>query len=318
MTPQRKPSVARKTKSRGQQAPALSTHRTSVDDIRAYFESTLSSKYKPALPSSNSRTIVAIGDLHGNPHEVLLPQIIAANPHLILLGGDALDLALFSAHPKEWGERTTEFEVELKRVVAYLQVLLTRTRARIIILRGNHDNRVYRQLCDLIPDHLRTFITVSDPLELVVKGLNSDRVSLNMQTITAHHPRLPESEMGRTAYLYPLGDAVLSHCNFSGSEPGAAVGKLSKWMDEWHQMLGWPEPRLLIQFHSHQWSYQFKRGGFLCLVEPGMGGMPAIEGYKVSYQAKWKPGTLGAVSFRQTKVNDQWVTALETVHPLIP
>lgn len=291
----------------------------SVDQIRKYLETTLSPKaYKLASHPSKLRAIVAVGDLHGNPHPALLPHIIALQPDLIAIGGDAFDLAKFSAHPKEWGERSEEFEAELRRLVAYIEILLTKTKAMIIIMRGNHDNRVYRMLSDLIPGHLLQFIKIKDPLQLLVDGLNSPRVSLNMQQVTAHAPRIPEVELGKSAYLLPLGDAVLSHNNFTGGEPGQAALKLQKWSDEWHQYLGWAEPRLLVQFHVHQWSFQFKRGGHLCLVEPGMGGSPAIESYKTGYASKWKPGTLGALSFTQQCINGEWVTLLETVKPILP
>jgi len=317
----RRPSLTpTKVKRKGVAAPSpLSARRNddSVDAIRAFLGMTLdTNKYKQPAKPSKRRKVVALGDLHGNPHPALLPLIIAEQPDHIEVGGDIYDLACFSAHPRGWDEEKDEFGQEHKRVTAYFETLLLKTPAQIIIRRGNHDDRFWRRICDYFPAAPRSLF--NDPLDLLVSSLASKRIATASTDVTAHHPRLSTETLGKVAYLGQLGDAIISHCNFSGSEPGAAVGKLSKWLDEWHQLLGWPEPTLCIQFHSHQWSYQFKRGGFLALVEPGMAGMPVIEGYKVGYQAKWKPGTLGAVSFVQEKVAEQWVTCLDTVHPLIP
>lgn len=303
----------------GQNNPSLFNKAVTIDEIRSYLGTTLSpKKYKDVSNPTFIQKVVAVGDLHGNPHPVLLQMLLKENPDLIIIGGDVFDLAKFSVHSKEYENDIEEFETEFKRIVAYFEILLEHTHARIIIIRGNHDNRIWKQLTEIIPDDLMRFVKIEDPLELLISTLKSDRVSTYIHSFNSHHPNLESSELGKSAYILPLGDAVISHLNFTGSQPGLAVGKLQKWLEEWHLVLGIPESRLLVQFHAHRWSFQFKKGGFLALVEPGMAGLQVVEGYKVGYNSKWNPGTLGFLVFNQEQKSGQWATMLETVRPVMP
>lgn len=298
-------------------ASPLISKRRSVDEIREYLGTTLTfdAIKRPKKPST-IRTIVAVGDLHGNPHPAMLPLIIGQKPDLIIVGGDIYDQAAFSTHPKGYGEKTEAFENEQVRVRAWYETLLTHTLADMITMRGNHDDRFFKQLMDLLPPHFLPFVT--DPLDVLFAGLPTERCKIHSTDARMHHSSLPDEAMGKLTYMLPLGDALLSHANFTGGETTTAVEKLAKWVGNWYQPLGWPDPSLLIQFHTHQWVYLRPRAGMRVLAEPGMAGMPAVEGYKIGYQSKWRPGTLGAVSFKQEIVNGEWKTLLSSVTPLVP
>ena len=287
----------------------------STDELRAYYETEATAK-RVIKHSVSSRVVVAIGDLHGNPHPALLKLVAEQKPDLIIIGGDVYDQAQFSAHPKGWLEEKEQFHLEQKRILAYFQTLLSLTDAQIVVMRGNHDDRLFRRLVDLLPtDYLQYY---NDPIQILADTIDDPRLTVNATAVSMKSPRMPEVEAGKIAYLYVEGDAFFSHLNFSGGQPGAAVKKFSDWMTDWHKVLGLPEPVLCVQFHTHQWSYAFPRAGYLCLVEPGFAGLPNIEGYKIGYHAKWKPGTLGAVAFKQSKPNGVWLTDTQSVRPLIP
>lgn len=297
-------------------SPALLTRKSQTDAIREYLGTTLVIQKLPDKRTGTTRTVVAIGDLHGNPHPALLQLIIAAKPDLIIVGGDVYDQAAFSNHPKGYGEQVEAFELEQCRIRAWFETVLARTKAKVIIMRGNHDDRFYKQLLGLLPAHFMPF--VKDPLDVLIADIPSDRIEVHGIQVQMHHPSLPPEELGRMHYMMPLGDALLSHANFTGGETTTAVEKLQKWVNNWRQPLGWPDMALLVQFHTHQWVYLKPKAGFVTLVEPGMGGMPAVEGYKIGYQSKWRPGTLGATVFKQELWENTWHTVHNSVNWLVP
>jgi hypothetical protein len=227
------------------------------------------------------------------------------------------DNALFSTHPKRYDDEIEEFENESKRNLAALELLLMKTRASIKIIEGNHDVRPHDRLMEVVPRNLLRFVTFNSPIDLLVQSLGSDRVERVNLEVAGQRPGQPEPKViGHTRHMCVVGDALLSHANFSGSKPGDAAYKCYLWANEWRRFLGWPDFGAVIQFHTHQWSHVIAQGGFLALVEPGMMGEASVEQYKIGYNAKWKPGMLGAVSFEQSNVSGVWKTDLNSIRPI--
>jgi hypothetical protein len=246
----------------------------------------------------------------------MLKLVVKECPDLIVIGGDIFDMPNIAIHNKDYGMKKDTFEVELARVTALIQSLLLETQAAIVLMRGNHDDRFFNNVMKLVPEEFHSL--VSDPLELLVRNVGSERLTIWRDEFPLHEPIGTINHDDKLHYLMSLGDVIFSHCNFTGGEPGQAVLKLSRFIDEWHQVLGWNEPSVLVQFHVHQVSFQMKRGGWLFLIEPGMAGNPTAENYKLGYQAKWKPGTIGAVSLIQNYRDNEWKTARESVRLLLP
>lgn len=260
----------------------------------------------------NTKKIIASGDLHGYPDEILIDSIIKEQPDEIYFVGDIFDQAQFSAHNGDYGEVAEEFSCEVERVSNCFQDILKSTRATITVSRGNHDDWLNKLLVALVPESARAFC--QDPIDIVAARVWKDFPGRLKKTVTELNVKLPHKSFKlekSLRYLEIVGDAYLSHLNFVASKPGEAALKLSNWLSEWVDVLGWPKPRLCIQLHVHNKSYSWTRGGHLCLVEPGMAGWS--EEYKISYQAKWRPGTIGACYFEQT----DGVTDLDSVRPVI-
>jgi hypothetical protein len=277
----------------------------STNEIREYLQ-TNSLSIKPATHVGSYRKVLAIGDLHGKPGLWVLPFVQDYKPHIIVIGGDIFDQALFSVHAATPDEKREELLTEIRTVRAWLELILLNTGAEVKIMRGNHDDRFMHRVLELLPYQVR--FLVNDPLEVLIKDL--PRVELVCTELTAHRPTTIE-DLGSSRYLYPIGDALISHANFLSTE------KLSGWYDHWHQTLGLEEMALLVQFHTHQWNHRIVKGGWQHWVEPGMAGESSIEGYKVAgHQAKWKPGTLGCLTFEQDLRFDKWITQLDTIKPV--
>lgn len=261
-----------------------------------------------------SRKIVAVGDIHANPYLPLIDLIVDENPDLIIIGGDLLDAASFSSHTddKTTDHATIKQEVSLAR--KYLTELLVRTNAHIEIIRGNHDDRLYKLVSSMMPDEVMQM--VGDPLEMVIRGL--ERTKLVSMDVEAHLPSGHTRNLSNTRHMALYGDALVSHANFTGKDPGMAVKKLAGWTREWRRVLGWNDLALLIQFHGHKISFCEVEGGWQMWVEPGMGGEPKIEHYKIGYNLKWSPGSIGAVSFTQQMITGRWCTNYSSVKLLRP
>lgn len=269
--------------------------------------------YNAHLPG---RTIVAVGDIHANPYTPLIDLIVNESPHLIVVGGDLLDAASFSTHIDDKGKTHETIKQEIKRSRDFLIELLARTstNTHIEIIRGNHDDRLHKMITAILPEDVVEMVT--DPLELTIKGLERTRL-VNMDVracLPSGHSRI----LSNTSHMMLYGDALVSHANFSGKDPGMAVKKLAGWTREWRRVLGWDELALLIQFHGHKISFCEVEGGWQIWVEPGMGGEPKIEHYKIGYNLKWNPGSIGAVSFKQQYIGGGWKTNYSSVKLLRP
>lgn len=267
----------------------------------------------PSLPGS-VRKIVAIGDIHANPDPLLLKQIIGLQPDHIMIGGDLLDSSEVSAHGLSVGEQRTHFRLEMRICRAFVATLKANTQAHIKIFRGNHDDWWHRKISTLIEEQL--LFLVQDPLEMIIYGMPD--VELISQPLFAKTPDGMTFPMGDMRHMAIVGDAFLSHANFTGKNPGMAVRKLYEWVQEWRKLMQWPDFGMYVQFHGHKIHYSSEQGGYVQLIEPGMGGTPCPEHYKVGYQAKWTPGATGALYFEQGEYETGWKTIRSSIKILQP
>lgn len=279
-----------------------------ADAARRYLQTTLKPREKVASTIEDRRKIVCIGDLHGKPHPGILSTVLQTNPDMVVIGGDIFDQAQFSHHERGIDAREDAFEVEMQHMRAFLEVLHEHTEA-IVVVRGNHDNRMFRMLSELLPQHLLRYF--NDPLDVLVSGL--PRIELVRNDLYANRPGLTKEGIGYVRHVYVLGDALVSHAHFSSAEDF-----YYKWVVKWRRFLGWPEFSVLIQHHTHAFKHQLCEGGHLTLLDAGMGGEASIEQYKVEASAKWKPGQLGFVYFEQNKNGDRWVSDHRSVRLIWP
>lgn len=290
-------------------------------DRREVLEAYLQSFFDPswALPAkraSIARTVVVLADLHGAPSAEVLAAAISERPHLIVLAGDLLDGQAASPHVRLPHEQTKRIKLqeEIRTVRAFIETLLIHTNAEILVMRGNHDDWAARKAAELLPSELLDFWR--DPIDVLLAGLPEERVQEVRQVWEYHYPNGLNTPLGESRYMLLLDDVLISHANFTGKYAGEAVRKLYGWLNDWHYTLNLPRLRLLIQAHVHK----------MCLiendqqvwVEPGAAFEPHVEGYKVGYQPRWRPGQVGCVVFEQYQTGSSWQTDLSSVFLIRP
>jgi hypothetical protein len=279
---------------------------TPADSCRAAYQAYLGTSLvvPDGSPASLSdvRRVAAVGDLHGAPSAGLLAKLIALQPDIIIIGGDLTNQQQVSPHaqpPLKQRQQLTLRE-ELARIRAYLETLLVELpRARLLIMRGNHDDWAYRKAAELLPPYLLDFFT--DPLDVLLAGLPQNRVERVASEWLACAPSGNTAEFGQSQYMLILGDALFSHANFTAGVEGGAVRKLHQWLYDkgWADYLGMPKLRVLCQFHGHKIAHLRPHGGLMHWIEPGMACDPAVEAYKAEYKTSWGPGAQGGLYLEQ-------------------
>lgn len=295
----------------------LDEEESTIDRFRREFgDSWNEAKAPPIREPGQHRKILAFGDTHGNPSKRLLPVIIAESPDLIVIGGDSLDCDEINPHPRPIHKKKITIKEDIACNRAFLQAVRERVPAPIDIMTGNHDKWPHRAIADAGLDWL--FELYPEPLELIAEGIpDVGLVGAGLSYKLPDEAMIPFSD---TPFLYPLGDAILSHMNFTSKHPGAVLPKIAEWLMEWYRPMGLPEPALVIQFHTHKSSRIEKQGGYLTLIEAGMASDPSNEAWKVEYQPKWTPGVLGMVVFEQDRdpTSGEWKTdrsSIRVIHP---
>lgn len=233
--------------------------------------------------------VAVIADIHAHPDRSLTEKLINLQPNHIIIAGDILDSAAINPHEKR---NAISLEGEIRIMRAWLEGVLRRTNASVTVMRGNHDDWAARTLNTIVPDALR--FLVGDPLALLVGGFE-DRVVLHKGQAVVNGIPVENAD-----YFMVIGDALISHIDFTGSQSGDASRKLYKWYNDWRRTLN-IDCNVFIQAHVHHMSYNAVDGGNAVLIEPGMFASPLAEGYKLGQKGKWRPGTQGFVTFELVK-----------------
>lgn len=296
--------------------PKSVSTREKVDEIRAWLGTSLKEADIPfASEPTEYRRIAVVADLHSNPDLKLTNMLVESCPDIIVLGGDLLDSKQISRHAYNPAEKPVSLQDEIRLMRAWVEQLALRTTAEIWILKGNHDAWAERNISELIPHEI--MFLVKSPLDLIAAGI--DRVHMVSQPVSARLPNGMAVHLGETQYMMLVGDAVVSHANFTGKNPGASSLKLYEYIKNFRRYLGWPEMALGIQTHTHKLSLNEYEGGWFVAVEPGIGGTPLTDAYKANgYEAKWSASPIGAVVFSQELVDDEWKTIRSTIDLLRP
>jgi predicted phosphodiesterase len=273
------------------------------------------------------RKVVALGDVHGRPNAELVDVIIAEQPDIIVVGGDVLDAAMLSKHGRQINEKRTVLRDEFEAGRSFLTRLSQETHADIKVIRGNHDDRAYRVMSDLLQnDWAYQIISETLKIDIIAKlgdllaAVTHDipRVELVSTALETHWPDGSKHAIAESPYLYVVGDAIVSHMNFCGKRAGAAVQKFYNWFQDWKIPLRLEHLRVFIQFHGHKAAVLPVEGARVTLVEPGMVADPGAESYKLGYQGYWSPGVVSACVFEQEYVAQRWQTNLSSVRLVFP
>jgi hypothetical protein len=243
---------------------------------------------------------------------------VQEQPDVLVVAGDLLDGRESSPHAEMPHAPKRTIREEMQTVRAYLEQLLLSTKADVLVMRGNHDSWPAKRAAEALAAYPDVLAFWRDPLDLLIEQLPASRVKMVNTLWRYHYPDKSTAELGQTQYIALLGDALISHANFCGACAGDAVRKLSDWLRKWQGTLGLPELALLVQAHVHNVAFVESDGGHQVWVEPGAAFEPCVEGYKVDYQPKWKPGVVGAAVFEQELCRETWLTNRASVRLIRP
>ncbi len=295
--------------------------------LTAYLRTTYQVKAVSPLPARTLRTVAAAGDFHGQPDPDILAMLVATQADIYVLGGDLTDQQHASAHPsmtRDEKRRQLQVGAQAERATmrAMLETLLEETRGDLHIIPGNHDLWTFRQwmasipagMLDLYPEMLDAW---RDPIDMIADQLG-DRVKRVGHEVHYFFPNGGGYDTKhQNEFMYILGDVMFSHLNKTGGVTETGVSKVWRmFFVNWERRLFLRDVRMICHFHVH--ARNMHVAGDMLLIEPGMAGLYAIEGYRHGYQAKWRPSVQGFVRFQQYKDGDGWLTDLSSVDMVAP
>lgn len=259
------------------------------------------------------RKVVVAGDVHSRPLFSLTQKIVEEKPDIIVIGGDLFDASKLNSHGRSKGT-SLEFKQEITECRNLIKTFLDETNAVIYILKGNHEARLERVLQEILPDEIADYISeIVDLRNLATVGLNDEGRIKIAETI---------NDVGVSPYWMTLGDALISHMNFTSKKPNESVMKLYDWYIKWRRVLKLPDIKCLIQCHTHKFSMSRVEGGEILLAEPGVLGERRIDAYQIVYNGSWIPSVPGAFMFVQEEFSENdaslWKTQLDTARHLTP
>lgn len=249
----------------------------------------------PKWQAKKEQRIVVAGDFHA-PYQD--PQAVAeliareaGRADVLCISGDLFDLYSVSRFPK------TE-NVTIEQEWAAGTALLAQLAAafpRIIAIRGNHDERVVRQLRAILPRD------VVHALEILTGGdfcLINQAAKRHQNVEVAQHKAMG----GHTLpWLVQIGDLIVSHAEKYSITPGAALRKVEESLSDFEIVYQLKDWRVLIQAHTHAHSVvlwhadkMLLEGGCMCLNPQGyqmsarIGGRSQRQGYITLTQVEGK------------------------------
>jgi len=244
----------------------------------------------PAYQHSPKRRYVIASDFHAPFHD---PQAVAdliaiegGRPDTTLvIAGDLLDLYSVSAYSKH--ER-----VPIEQEMAGAQALLEQLAAAfndIVLVEGNHDQRLDRRLRALLPEEM---------VAAVQYLCGGDLSMLRMLAKRHAHIRFAPVIVGRfqVKWVSQIGDIIISHAEKYSRVPGTAIRGVEEWLTDQHVAMGLAPWRILCQAHTHQLAWIPWRADRL-LIEVGC--MTETHGYQLSAQVQGRPQRRGWCSLSQ-------------------
>jgi predicted phosphodiesterase len=296
----------------------------SIEDRKEIFQKWIGSNYeseKRPLFEGLTRRVVVVSDYHGTIHPGIMEWLLKNNYEICIHAGDILDqwsfhVSRINGTSLTAQEKETYLDEEIQTMRAWFETLDKETLAQHIVLTGNHDARVEAAFVRLMGPLLRRESLMlrmfRTPLELLVEGL--ENFELGSREMQWTYPLGGTQLAAVSKFIYQLDDVIISHMNFTGKQPGAAVGKLWDWIQSYRLPLDLSDIRLCCQAHTHKLTLDKNcQAGHVNLVETGCAMEATALGYGLTYNGNWTPSAVGLVSFKQHLTNGSWQTDLNSV-----
>mgnify|MGYP000340762907 FL=1 len=199
---------------------------------------------------------------------------------ICILNGDGTDSYSFSRFVKyEYIHPSVEWAAFRDLVVR-----LSRTFEIVIIVEGNHDKRLERQIVNNNPqEYVWAIRELAGGSLSPVRALTSDLPNVFIPT--------NRIEDGVNADWFAwVGDALFAHAEKFSITPGATLRKVDEHFDHQEDVLGVRNPKVIVQAHTHQLGQLWWRrrwlveNGCLCKThgyqaDARIGGRPQARGY---------------------------------------
>ena len=246
----------------------------------------------PPYQAGETRRYVVASDFHAPFHD---PEAVA---HLIaqeggkpdttlIIAGDFLDLYSISSYSKH--ERVG-IETELAGAEALLGTLAGAF-SDILLIEGNHDQRLDRRVRALLPEEMVAALQYLAGGDLSV-----------LRAMCRRYPnvRFNPVQVGRfdVKWCTQVGDIIVSHAEKFSRVPGSAMRGVEEWLSDQEQAMQLDPWRILCQAHTHQLAWIPWRADKL-LIE--LGCMTETHGYQLSAQVRGRPQRRGYCTLTQHK-----------------
>lgn len=273
-------------------------------------------------PNGLKRRICVVSDYHGTVHPFVAESLLKRETYDICVhAGDILDMGQLHKSRIEGKHLTQQEQImtvdeEIQRMRAWFELLDEHTKAQHIVMMGNHDARLYSLFVKYLDPILRSESLLikmfRTPLELLTEGL--ENFTIGNRAMDWHYTNGDVEWAANSQYLVQLGDALVSHMNFTGKVPGTAVNKFYEWVQSYRIPLRLSDIRLFLQAHTHSLMIDRNcQGGHVHLVETGCALEAAALGYSLVYDGNWTPSAVGYITFDQSLENESWVTDLHSI-----
>jgi len=239
----------------------------------------------PKYQAGKTQRIVVAGDFHAPYHDAdAVAQLIAdegGRTDTLVVSGDFLDLYSVSRFEKR-------DSVTIHQEWAAGEALMAQLAAAfpdILIIHGNHDQRIERQLRARLEPELAHAVEI-------LTGGNFSLIRL----LAKAHPNVRISEHKASDrfsidWFCQVGDVLVSHAEKFSRVPAATLRQVEEGMTDFDHVYGLKPWRVLIQAHTHAHSVTcwkadrlLVEGGCMCeqhgyQMTPRMGGRPQRIGY---------------------------------------
>lgn len=237
-------------------------------------------RVSPAQPSSTSRKIVTISDLHPPFHNQAVIQHMLDNhgdADICVLNGDILDADAASKWAKS---KEIAFDAEYK-IVSEFVWQLANIFPKVIINSGNHDHRVTSKLMASVPHQLASLVKY-DALDLIASGYTLDKYGDLVQS--REMPNVKYTA-GPTSWFCKIGRTIFAHPSNAGGVPMGIAVKAAEYFATRNLRFD-----CLVIGHSHSQGWVIRDGRLI--IEQGCACYPLEyeAGAKLMYR---HPSTFG-------------------------
>lgn len=239
--------------------------------------------------------ILVINDLHVPYHDKDKLRWVVEHHKgkvdLCVVAGDVADLYSFSRYPKRSQHYTA---VEEMISCAETLVLLAESFPRVVLLSGNHDERMRKHLIshgvegDVLQAMLYLNENFCNPLAAVIQKHGLTNMEMAPVITNAY---------AEWNWIWQHGDLILGHPEKFSKIPNRVVGDFIDYLMRYRTILKLNDFRVVGAGHTHQAGKTWNNFGVVgfemgCLSEtpeyaadPKLGGArPAIKGYTMFYQ----------------------------------